>query len=139
MDKSTTKQYYKIIFPDNTCYIGKTGSIRDRKYQHHSDVRLGKHDNKHIQEVYNKYGYDNWEYKILFEEKGDKEYHRKREYKLIQETPNTLNLDDGRWIFLSKDEVNKYNKKYNPRNDETRRRDREYARLKRSNMSNKGK
>jgi len=51
-----------------------------------------KHKNKHIQAVYDKYGYDDWVFEVLFVETGDKKYHSKRENDLIHETSNTLNI-----------------------------------------------
>ena len=93
----TTKTYYKITFPDNTCYIGCTIEYNTRRLYHLSISNKHQHTNKNIQAVYDKYGSnDEWIFEVLFEETGDSEHHKQLEYNLIQETPNTLNLKDGR-------------------------------------------
>mgnify|MGYP003652523474 CR=1 FL=1 len=120
----TTKSYYKINFPNNTCYIGVTVNLHKRMISHKCRCNKGKHDNRHIQEVYDKYGYDSWIVEELFSETGDKEYHKIREYNLIQETPNTINLNTGRECLLSRTEYSRspqqheYNKTYREENRE---------------------
>tara|TARA_B110000977_G_C10906581_1_gene427489 strand:- start:365 stop:808 length:444 start_codon:yes stop_codon:yes gene_type:complete len=105
----TTKTYYKITFPDNTCYIGTTKiHPYERWGKHLTDARLSYHKNKHVQVVYNKYGYDEWVFEVLFVETGDKKHHSIRELTLIKETSNTLNIDDGRYALSSKRDY--YNK-----------------------------
>ena len=104
-----TKTYYKITFPNNTCYIGSTINYRKRCQQHKSKAKLNECENSNVQAINEKYGYKDWVYEILFEEKGDKEYHSKREYTLIQDTPNTLNIEDGRKCLIGQSE---YDKKY---------------------------
>lgn len=105
----TTKTYYKITFPDNTCYIGTTSKhIYERWGTHLGDVRSTKgHTNKNVQAVYDKYGYDDWVFDVLFVEEGDKRYHSIRENTLIQETPNTLNINVGKYVLLSEEENTK--------------------------------
>jgi len=101
------KTYYKITFPDNTCYIGSTIDFRRRCWAHQGHVRLNKHANVRVQAIYDEYGYDDWRYEILFEETGNKEYHKIREHTLIQETPNTLNMDTGRLCLIGNKEYQK--------------------------------
>ena len=93
----TTKTYYKITFPDNTCYIGCTIEYNIRRSYHLNLSSKHKHTNRNIQAVYDKYGSnDEWVFEVLFVETGDSERHKQLEYNLIKETPNTLNLKDGR-------------------------------------------
>ncbi len=101
----TTKIYYKISFPNNTCYIGKAKNYKYRMAFHKCKVKKGTHVNKNVQAVYDEYGLDNWIYEWLFVGTGTKDYHQKREYELIQDTPNTINIFDGKHILL--DEVGK--------------------------------
>lgn len=100
MERKILKTYYKITFPNNKCYIGSTINFRKRCWAHQSHVRHNKHANTEVQTIYNKYGYDDWKYEILFEETGDKEYHKIREHALIQETPNTVNKDTGKLCLI---------------------------------------
>ncbi len=50
---------------NNKAYIGSSVNIKSRWYNHKSMLRAGKHENKLLQEDYNKYGADNFLYTIL--------------------------------------------------------------------------
>ena len=50
---------------NNKAYIGSSVDIKSRWTQHKWKLRAGKHDNKQLQEDYNKYGADNFLYSIL--------------------------------------------------------------------------
>lgn len=57
---------YQIINLSNQkCIIGSSKHIHDRIYNHKSLLRLGKHNNTHLQNAWNKVGEDNFAYKIL--------------------------------------------------------------------------
>lgn len=59
---------YELYCKDNDkSYIGLSSDIKNRWYHHKSMLRLGKHDNIHVQRVYDKYGPDAFEYSILEE------------------------------------------------------------------------
>lgn len=47
---------YKLIFSDNSYYIGKSVNIEDRYYGHLSSLRHNKHHNILVQNKYHKYG-----------------------------------------------------------------------------------
>ena len=57
---------YKITcLPTNQCYIGQSIRIRGRLNQHKSDLKQGKHNNKFLQGLFNKYGFDNFAFEII--------------------------------------------------------------------------
>lgn len=63
------KYIYQILDThNNKCYIGQTNNIKRRWEQHKSDLKRGKHDNPYLQKVYDKYGLDVFEFKVLYEE-----------------------------------------------------------------------
>ena len=47
------------------CYIGQTKNILERIRVHLSDLRAGRHFNKHLQRAFNKYGEDAFEFRVL--------------------------------------------------------------------------
>lgn len=52
---------------NNKIYIGSTlTSFIYRWRQHSSKLKLGKHENSHLQSSYNKYGESNFEYSVLY-------------------------------------------------------------------------
>ena len=110
MSNITTERYYKITFPEGSIYYGRTTQGGERYKKHLSMVRRDRHPNKHIQEVYNKYGYDDWVHEWLFYETGDKDYHSRIELGMIQANPKSLNIKDGRYIQLSEEEFKQKNK-----------------------------
>lgn len=46
-------------------YIGRTYNFEKRKNSHFSDLRNGDHDNKHLQNSFNKYSEDNFLFEII--------------------------------------------------------------------------
>lgn len=46
-------------------YVGKSKNINQRKNTHFNALRLNKHSNQHLQNSYNKYGKDNFEFSVL--------------------------------------------------------------------------
>lgn len=46
-------------------YIGKSKNIKQRKNTHFSALKLNKHNNQHLQNSYNKYGKNNFEFDVL--------------------------------------------------------------------------
>ena len=50
---------------NNKRYIGSGVNLKSRKRQHFSDLKLNKHKNKHLQNTYNKYGKDAFNFRIL--------------------------------------------------------------------------
>lgn len=50
---------------DNKCYIGSAINTRLRWNRHVSALRLNKHYNAHLQYAWNKYGEDNFEFRVL--------------------------------------------------------------------------
>ena len=109
MSKITTERHYKIIFPDGSTYYGRTTQPdNDRYYRHLGEVKRGKHSNKHIQELYNKYGSDDWVHEWLSTKIGDIEHHRQIEFGYVQADPKALNIDDGRKSLLSKEVIVEY-------------------------------
>ena len=63
---------------NNKVYIGSSVNIERRWYSHRYDLRCNKHNNKHLQNAWNKYGEDNFEF-IVLEEVKDKSALRIRE------------------------------------------------------------
>ena len=108
MNKITTERHYKITFQDGSTYYGRTTSPGNIRYNDHLyRVRKGKHRNKHIQEVYDKYGYDDWVHKWLSTETGDLDYHNKIEFGYVQADPKSINIKKGYHALLSEEEQNK--------------------------------
>lgn len=58
-------------------YIGKSKDIHKRITKHISDLKLGRHHSPYLQHIYNKYGIDDLEFKIIqettYEESGELE------------------------------------------------------------------
>lgn len=50
---------------DNKVYIGRSKSINLRFSSHKSNLRKNKHINKHLQNAWNKYGEDNFEFSVI--------------------------------------------------------------------------
>jgi hypothetical protein len=124
MSKITTERHYKITLKDGSTYYGRTTQSGNKRYnQHLSQSRLGKHENKHIQESYDKYGYDDWVHEWLGWETGDNDYHNKIEFGYVQADPKALNINDGKRALLDEDEereyLNKYAQEYRNKNIKT--------------------
>ena len=153
----TTKIYYKISFPNNTCYVGKTNNLKRRISEHKTYAKYDTHPNKHFHLIYKEFGYEGWLVEELFQETGNKEYHKIREHTLIRDTPNTINIHKGQRCLLNslqeyyqenkekikkqvierasknRDEINRKQreKRSGPEGDEVRRKEREYRHKKR--------
>jgi group I intron endonuclease len=57
---------YQISFlPSNKIYIGSAINLRVRKNHHVHHLRQGTHHNPHLQNAWNKYGEENFEFEIL--------------------------------------------------------------------------
>lgn len=64
---------YKITnLQNNKVYIGQSVDINFRWYTHKRNLIAGCHDNKHLQNSWNKYGQDNFEFSIIEECTEDK-------------------------------------------------------------------
>lgn len=50
---------------DNKIYIGSAIDLVYRKSRHFNDLKNNKHNNRHLQRAYNKYGLENFEFEIL--------------------------------------------------------------------------
>jgi len=97
MSNVRTERHYKLTLSDGSVYYGRTTLSGNKRYvNHRCNAKKGKH-NKHIQEVYNKYGYDDWVWEWLGEETGDLEHHRKIEFGYVQVDPKAINLYNGRF------------------------------------------
>ena len=137
--KITTERHYKITLSDGSVYYGRTTIEDKRYYQHLGDARRGNHDNKNIQEVYNKYGYDDWVHEWLGYETGDLKHHREIELGYVQSDPKALNINTGDYIlgdpkeYDRKKHIEKYDNMTPKELKEFRRKDREKKQLIRDN------
>lgn len=52
---------------NNKVYIGSSLNLDKRCYEHYRLLRLNQHENKHFQAAWNKYGEENFEYRVLKE------------------------------------------------------------------------
>ena len=50
---------------NNKVYVGQTIDIKKRKNAHFYKLKINKHENKHLQRSFNKYGRDNFIFKII--------------------------------------------------------------------------
>ena len=99
----TTERHYKITLSDGSTYYGRTTQSGNNRYsRHQSHLKAGTHKNKHIQEVYNKYGYDDWVHEWLVEETGDLDHHNNIEFGYIQSDPKSINVRVGSWVLDKK-------------------------------------
>ena len=57
---------YKISCLNNAkIYIGSSQTVRQRIINHKSDLRLNKHQNKHLQRAWNKYGEESFIFELV--------------------------------------------------------------------------
>jgi group I intron endonuclease len=57
---------YKITnIVTNDCYIGSALNLKKRKSKHFSDLKLNKHFATYLQNSYNKYGIENFQFEVL--------------------------------------------------------------------------
>ena len=78
-------------------YVGKTGmNFGDRWDSHRSLLNSGKHDNPHLQNAWNKYGEENFEF-IIIEECAIEELNEREKYyiKLYKDIGLAYNIHDG--------------------------------------------
>jgi hypothetical protein len=114
MSKITTERHYKITLTGGSTYYGRTTQPRNDRYQHHqSSCRRGVNKNKHIQEIYNKYGYDDWVFEYLSTETGNIDHHNQIEFGRIQADNRSINLDTGRRALVKEEDRLSYYKKNN--------------------------
>lgn len=74
---------YKITCKaNNKKYIGKATDLELRKQQHFSKLKIGNHPNMKLQDDFNKYGIDNFDFEILEECPEDKLDHLEDYYML---------------------------------------------------------
>lgn len=73
-------------------YIGQSINIKSRWCKHKVDLNNGNHDNDYLQKSWNKYGENNFEFKIL-EECSEEELNEKERYYI--DLYNTMNRDYG--------------------------------------------
>lgn len=52
---------------NNKCYYGSSLDLDKRLYEHKRNLRLGQHDNKHLQSSWNKYTEDSFQFDIIEE------------------------------------------------------------------------
>lgn len=59
---------YAIVNKDNgKLYIGSTNRLNKRDNEHWSDLSTKTHDNQHLQNAFNKYGRESFEYYVIFQ------------------------------------------------------------------------
>lgn len=85
---------YKITCkPTNKIYIGQSIDVYDRLFrQHRTQLRNNSHDNSHLQNAFNKYGEENFEFELI---KACKIMYLDRFEKLYIRIYDTLNKDKG--------------------------------------------
>lgn len=94
---------YKIINKKNgKFYIGSSKNIYKRWDQHKNDLRNNCHDNGHLQNAWNKYGENNFEFEII-EECDDKIQFEREQYYL-----NTLKPFDDNGYNIVRQISSKY-------------------------------
>lgn len=65
-NKNNQSGVYKISFLGSSkFYIGSAVNLKKRRANHLSDLRLKKHPNNYMQNMYNKYGEDNYRFTVL--------------------------------------------------------------------------
>lgn len=85
---------YKITCrPTNKIYIGQSIDVYDRLFrQHRTQLRNNSHDNSHLQNAFNKYGEENFEFELI---KACKIMYLDRFEKLYIRIYDALNKDKG--------------------------------------------
>ena len=72
---------YKIInLINGKIYIGSSKSLRNRLWEHRAKLRHNKHHNDHLQNAWNKYREDNFDYCILETCSEEQQYDREQFY-----------------------------------------------------------
>lgn len=114
---------YEIVnLKNGKKYIGQSIDLYRRKIVHFSTLRTGKHDNKYLQNVYNKYGEKIFEFKILlycepfeltrYEQFFVDRYERENLYNICLDC-----VDSTKGVFLSQETKNKISKAMSGKNN----------------------
>ena len=100
---------------NNKVYIGKSKNVSQRKNAHFNALKLNKHNNQHLQNSYNKYGKDNFQFDILeyceesllpTREMYFIELHRNN-YNIIQSIDNRQNFPQEMKDKMKQSKINK--------------------------------
>lgn len=103
---------YEILnITNNKRYIGMSKCIEYRWRNHRQDLKNNRHSNPHLQESYNKYGKNSFQYKILehLPKDSTKEYFEQFELKWVN-LFDTLNPEKG-YNFIKPTDNNSYKKR----------------------------
>lgn len=57
--------YVIVNLQDNKKYLGSSINFRKRKYDHFNSLKKGKHENRYLQRSFDKYGIDNFEFRVV--------------------------------------------------------------------------
>ena len=98
---------YKIINKvNNKFYIGSATNFYNRKSKHLQLLRKNLHTNTHLQNSYNKYGEDNFKFKLI-EECKKEELPVREQYYLdnLNYDYNICTVVEGRWGLTHTEEV----------------------------------
>ena len=102
--KNRIKDYSGLYCITNACngkkYIGKSIGVRNRIYQHKSDLRRGEHQNKHLQSSRNKYGEGNFKFETIL--KCEPEDMKRLETQYIYETNSIESMKRNTPKYISK-------------------------------------
>lgn len=91
----------------NVSYYGQSSQrTKQRVWTHRSQLRHGKHSNSYLQNAWNKYGEDAFEFRVLFDDVTDKKLLNEIEQQLIRDNPS-YNLTSGGEGFSHTDETKK--------------------------------
>jgi group I intron endonuclease len=84
---------YQIInLINNKKYIGSSINIKRRKYEHYYKLNNNIHDNKHLQNAWNKYGIESFKFEVIeFLDNEEKLLDKEQFYIDLYKTNNTLN------------------------------------------------
>jgi group I intron endonuclease len=97
---------YQIVNKINgKVYIGSAKHFGDRWYKHKWSLRRNEHENKHLQNAWNKYGKNNFEFVILEECSADERFDLEQKYlDIAQKTPlkyYNISYEVGQVVSLS--------------------------------------
>ena len=87
-------------------YVGQSINIQKRWEQHRSALKHKKHDNRHLQAAWNKYGKDNFIFEVL-EECLQQDLNERETYWKLKFDPNTYNLGNTGIIGTVSEETRK--------------------------------
>jgi|694.fasta_scaffold145206_3 group I intron endonuclease len=77
---------------NNKCYLGSSTNIQRRWQQHRTELKHNKHNNKKLQNAYNKYGKHNFIYKVIEECSKENLIQREQYYLDNIDSKNLYNL-----------------------------------------------